>query len=122
MSMAMRSAFLIKLFSAVVLAAFAQRTAAQCPDGASALTPTIRALLMLERPAVITAEQWTKVIENPANRQDMPVVIYEQDRFDPCELPQGWWYVMYAGERPEEKEVILRNAHHNGEGKLTIEP
>jgi len=118
----MRSAFLIKLFSVLVLVSFAQQTAAQCPDGASDLTPTIHALRMLEKPAVLTEEQWTKVIENPANRQIMEVVIYEQDRFDPCELPQGWWYVMYAGERPEEKEVILRNAHHNGEGKLTIEP
>ncbi|WKZ66402.1 MAG: hypothetical protein QY325_00415 [Flavobacteriales bacterium] len=101
----MRSTFLIKLFGAVVLVAIAQQTAAQCPDRSSDLTPTIRALLMMERPAVLTAEQWTKVIENPANRQDMQVVIYEEDRFDPCELPQGWWYVMHAGVRPKVKEV-----------------
>jgi hypothetical protein len=104
----MRSAFLIKLFSVLVLVSFTQHMAAQCPHGARALTPTIRALLMLEKPDALSEEQWTKVIENPANRQDMPVVIYEQDRFDPCELPQGWWYVIYAGERPEEKEVFLQ--------------
>ena len=62
---------------------------------------------MLERPEALTEKQWAKVIENPANRQDMQVVIYEEDRFDPCELPKGWWYVMYAGKRPVGKEVRI---------------
>lgn len=97
----------IRIICALALACYAQCASAQCPVAASDLTPTIRALLMLEKPAVLTEEQWAKAIENPANRQDMQVVIYEEDRFNPCELPQGWWYVIYAGKRPVGKEVRI---------------
>lgn len=116
MNMTMSTASTIRIICALALACCAQCASAQCPDRASDLTPTIRALLMLERPEALTEEQWAKVIENPANRQDMQVVIYEQDRFDPCELPQGWWYVMYAGERPEGKEVgVVAEGDHLSE-------
>ena len=82
---------------------------AQCPDQApvtsEALTPTIRALLMLERPAALSVEQWTKVIENPDNHQDLQIKIYQEETIDPCEFPPNDWYIMLPGRRPAEKEI-----------------
>ncbi len=80
---------------------------AQCPielSRMSELTPTIRALLMLERPATVSVEQWAKVIENPNNRQVLQIKIYEEETIDRCELPPGDWYILLPGRRPPEKE------------------
>jgi hypothetical protein len=103
----MKAASIIRSICVVMLACSVHCAAAQCTDLTSDLTPTIRALLMLEKPASLTEEQWIKVIENPANRAEMPVFIYKEDSFDPCELTQGWWYILIAGKRPAEKEVRL---------------
>lgn len=78
---------------------------AQCPLERNELTPTIRALLQLERPAALSVQQWEKVIENPDNLQDLRVKIYEEDRFGPCALPPADWYILLPGRRPPEKEV-----------------
>ena len=102
----------LSIVPTALLALAAPGAMAQCPDTDPALTPTIRALLMLEKPAALTEEQWTKVIVNPANRLDMDIVIYEEDRFDPCELPKSWHYVLYAGRRPKEKEFVSAAGTH----------
>lgn len=84
---------------------------AQCPgktQGASeVLTPTIRALLMLERPAVLSVAEWEKVIENPDNWQDLQVKIYEEESIDRCDLPPMDWYILLPGRRPPDKDPRL---------------
>jgi hypothetical protein len=91
--------------------------AAQCAgDPATsqqALSPTIRALLMLEKPATVNEEQWVKIIENPANRMDMPIMIYQEETIDLCDLPEGYWYLPLPGRRPLEKQPKLATAGNN---------
>jgi|GEM_PF-3144159 len=84
---------------------------AQCPDGPSSgnevLTPTIRALLMLECPAALSIPEWEKVIENPDNWQALQIKIYEEETIDRCELPPASWYILLPGRRPPEKEPLI---------------
>jgi hypothetical protein len=109
--MTMRVPFFILLLCAPAF------VCAQCPDELSrntpALTPTIRALLMLERPAAMSVEQWEKVIENPNNRQDLQIKIYKEETIDPCDLPPNDWYIILPGRRPPEKDprVAVKSAH-----------
>ncbi len=79
-------------------------TNAQCSPDSTLLTPTLRALLTLERPATVSVEQWEKMIENPANRLDLPITIYEEDTMDTRELPKAQWYILLPGRRPPEKQ------------------
>lgn len=84
---------------------------AQCPGDSTGrrelLTPTVRALLMLERPATLSVEQWEKVIENPNNWMDLQIKIYEEETIDRCDLPAADWYIILPGRRPPEKDPRL---------------
>lgn len=84
---------------------------AQCPAelarASEPLTPTIRALLMLERPTTMSVEQWAKIIENPDNRHDLQIKLYEEETIDRCDLPPMDWYIILPGRRPPEKDPHL---------------
>ncbi len=84
---------------------------AQCPGAPHSTTgelpPTLRALLMMERPATMSVEQWKKIIENPGNWIDLPVKVYEEETIDLCELPSSIWCFILPGRRPPEKDPYL---------------
>ncbi|MBL7982590.1 MAG: hypothetical protein JNL52_12360 [Flavobacteriales bacterium] len=109
----MRDTNIIVLFCMLTLACWATEAAAQSPAFSGELTPTIRALLMLEKPATVTEEQWVKIIDNPANRMDMPIIIYQEETIDLCDLPEGYWYLPLPGRRPLEKQPKLAPAGNN---------
>ncbi len=97
----MRTLFILCLLLASV------RLRAQCPPADQLFTPTIRALLMLERPTTVSVAQWEKIIENPDNRHDLQIKLYEEETIDRCDLPPMDWYIILPGRRPPEKDPRL---------------
>ena len=104
MNTAMEHPHLLKTLCLLALACVVSQATAQEGASPGELTPTLRALLMLERPATVTEEQWTRVIEQPANRLDLPITIYEEETIDLRELQKAQWYIMLPGRRPPEKQ------------------